>query len=83
MGMMIYEFWTVMEAIKTVSVVSKRDLGLEVECCGNYNNGFCGLEKRLRHGRERNVLHSVTGTSGLPLVFPPLFNWFSLDHSPN
>lgn len=28
MGMMIYEFWTVMETIKTVSVVSKRDLGM-------------------------------------------------------
>ena len=28
MGMMIYEFWTVMEAIKTVSVVSKRDFGM-------------------------------------------------------
>jgi hypothetical protein len=28
--MMIYESWTVMETIKTVSVVSKRDLGSEV-----------------------------------------------------
>ena len=70
MGMLIYELWTVMETIKTVSVVSKRDLGLEVECCENYNNGFCGLAKRLRHGRERHVLHPATGTSSMSLVFP-------------
>ena len=69
MGILIYEFRNVMETIKTVSVVSKRDLGSEGDCCGNYKNGFHGLEKRLRHGRERHVLHSATGTSGPTLLF--------------
>jgi len=41
-----------------------------MDCYGNYKNGFCGLEKRIRHGRERHVLHSATGSSGLSLVFP-------------
>jgi hypothetical protein len=58
-----------MGTIKTVSVVSKRELGSEVDCCGNYKKGICGFEKRLQHGRERHVLHSVTGSSKVEVEF--------------
>ena len=70
MGMMIHELKTVMETMKAVSVVLIEDLGSEVDCGGNYENGFCGPIERLRHKDQKHALHSATGTSGLSLVFP-------------
>ena len=67
---MIHELKTVMETMKAVSVVLIEDLGSEVDCGGNYENGSCGPIERLRHKDQKHALHSATGTSGLSLVFP-------------